>query len=409
MKKKKIITVIIVIIIIYALGTTISAQDENYLTDLTDLTEETPVFDEQIINYIIENSIILQVNNPKTLVNGKITYIDENNLNVVPFINENNRTLVPVRFIAENSGWDVEYNANIQQVTLSKFSMRFHSINMYIDLNMLVYDDQTIIIDSAPVLNQDRTFIPLRAFVETVLEMNILYISQDQIIIISEIYTGEDDSEFINEIAEEAKSRFNCCDNINDINDIDVNDENNNFINNIEFVYPVSYPDKNGAIKYYMDGWSGPQYDSFFNPQHLAVDFNSAAANKDLDIFAIYPGMVVDIIYSSIGYGNRVILSHTLSDGTVFYSLYAHLEEIKVSRDDEVYASQIIGKMGNTGNSSGIHLHIAVWTGRISTNPESEIENPTSSEEVTSTGKATGIYGRIFYDIHKIIELQNLF
>jgi len=54
-------------------------------------------------------------------------------------------------------------------------------------------------------------------------------------------------------------------------------------------------------------------------------------------------------------------------------------------------------------------VEIEVRTGADSTDPEQEVSNPTSSETITSTGKATGKNERVFYDIRKLIELQKLF
>lgn len=53
------------------------------------------------------------------------------------------------------------------------------------------------------------------------------------------------------------------------------------------------------------------------------------------------------------GYGNYVIVSH--SNG--YATLYAHLSSISVSLGQTVSKGQVIGKMGNTGNSYGAHLH----------------------------------------------------
>ena len=55
-------------------------------------------------------------------------------------------------------------------------------------------------------------------------------------------------------------------------------------------------------------------------------------------------------------YGHFVILSH----GGGFETLYAHLSTILVSNGEYLNAGQILGRMGNTGRSTGPHLHFSV-------------------------------------------------
>lgn len=56
------------------------------------------------------------------------------------------------------------------------------------------------------------------------------------------------------------------------------------------------------------------------------------------------------------GYGNMIIISH---DGGV-QTLYSHLREVNVSVGQSVTQGQIIGGVGNTGRSTGPHLHFEV-------------------------------------------------
>ncbi|MEV7276727.1 M23 family metallopeptidase [Streptomyces sp. NPDC093111] len=57
-------------------------------------------------------------------------------------------------------------------------------------------------------------------------------------------------------------------------------------------------------------------------------------------------------------YGNAIVLKH--ANGT--YSQYAHLSKIKVNIGQQVAAGQQIALSGNTGNSSGPHLHFEIRT-----------------------------------------------
>ena len=51
----------------------------------------------------------------------------------------------------------------------------------------------------------------------------------------------------------------------------------------------------------------------------------------------------------------------TASDGTTYISQYAHLSQFLVSPGDTVTTGSVIGIMGDTGITSGVHLHFALW------------------------------------------------
>ena len=61
------------------------------------------------------------------------------------------------------------------------------------------------------------------------------------------------------------------------------------------------------------------------------------------------------------GYGNYVVIEH--SDGN--YTYYGHMAQgsITVRAGDSVKQGQVIGKMGHSGNSTGVHLHFEVRSG----------------------------------------------
>jgi len=50
-------------------------------------------------------------------------------------------------------------------------------------------------------------------------------------------------------------------------------------------------------------------------------------------------------------------------------TLYAHLDSILVERGQKVYESQTLGKIGNTGFSTGRHLHYEVSVDGVKVNP----------------------------------------
>ena len=59
------------------------------------------------------------------------------------------------------------------------------------------------------------------------------------------------------------------------------------------------------------------------------------------------------LVWSDYGFGNLVIIDH----GSGWQSVYAHLDTYYVSCGQSVGQGDVIALMGNTGNSSGAHLH----------------------------------------------------
>ncbi len=89
---------------------------------------------------------------------------------------------------------------------------------------------------------------------------------------------------------------------------------------------------------------------------HNAVDIASAEGTA---IIASADGVVSLIRGGDAwngGYGNYIVLNHKNGVQT----LYAHLSKIEVDKGDKIKQGQKIGEMGNTGRSTGTHLHFEI-------------------------------------------------
>lgn len=80
-------------------------------------------------------------------------------------------------------------------------------------------------------------------------------------------------------------------------------------------------------------------------------------------------GVVIYVGYDSI-YGNMIVLRH--SDN--LETLYAHASEINVKVGDEVKSGEVIAKSGNTGRSTGPHLHFGLKYNGVAIDPNNFIE-----------------------------------
>jgi len=95
---------------------------------------------------------------------------------------------------------------------------------------------------------------------------------------------------------------------------------------------------------------ANPQiYSRFGKPGHNGLDFGLPVGTP---VLASAEGNVEKTGYDEKGYGYFILLRH---DG--FWTLYAHLSKIQVSVQQKVSQSQQIGLSGNTGFSTGPHLH----------------------------------------------------
>ena len=94
---------------------------------------------------------------------------------------------------------------------------------------------------------------------------------------------------------------------------------------------------------------------------HAGTDF---AGSSGTPIYATADGVVVHAGWES-GYGNLVEIRHEFGLTT----RYAHQSKVRVSVGDRVSRGDRIGDMGNTGNSTGTHLHYEVRVGGNPVNP----------------------------------------
>ena len=83
---------------------------------------------------------------------------------------------------------------------------------------------------------------------------------------------------------------------------------------------------------------------------HTGVDY---ACKEGTDILAVADGTVTSANWGK-SYGTQIVQK---IDGQNVWVIYAHLSKSLVKAGDKVTKGQMIAESGNTGNSSGPHLH----------------------------------------------------
>src|SRR5690625_2364210 len=145
--------------------------------------------------------------------------------------------------------------------------------------------------------------------------------------------------------------------------------------------------------------WKGARKTSDYGMRngvmHHGVDY--ATFQRDV-IPAFYPGEVVFSGWGATGsglggYGNIVIIRDRWGN----FHLYAHLVETMMTVGQKVGRGYAVGRMGNTGNSNGAHLHFEVrtpgpqWGWRKTMQPEVYLRllNEIDEREKETKGNAT--------------------
>lgn len=108
-----------------------------------------------------------------------------------------------------------------------------------------------------------------------------------------------------------------------------------------------------------------------FKSSHLGIDINRGSRSESPKIIASYDGVVDTVVNyaghaSSPNYGTYVILKHNYN-GVTYYTYYPHMVynsiPSNIREGGNVSAGTVLGTMGDTGYSFGIHLHFEIRKG----------------------------------------------
>ncbi|MDE6148326.1 MAG: M23 family metallopeptidase [Bacteroidales bacterium] len=128
--------------------------------------------------------------------------------------------------------------------------------------------------------------------------------------------------------------------------------------------------------KYRISSTFGYRSDPFNgrSTRHTGVDFAMKTGNP---VYATGDGVVETVKFEFFGYGNQVVVNH----GFGYKTRYAHMKSIGVVEGMKVKRGECLGLSGNSGRSSGAHLHYEVLYKGSHVNPANYYDLSVTPEE----------------------------
>ena len=152
---------------------------------------------------------------------------------------------------------------------------------------------------------------------------------------------------------------------------------------------PAIQPVANKDLKRTASGY-GMRVDPIYKTSkfHAGMDFS---ANIGTPVYATGDGVVKKVGWQS-GYGKIIIINH----GFGYETWYAHLNKYNVRVGQKVVRGEVIGEVGNTGKSTGPHLHYEVHVKGKVVNPVNYYFMDLSAEEYDKMIELAANQGKVF-------------
>ena len=166
---------------------------------------------------------------------------------------------------------------------------------------------------------------------------------------------------------------------------VDLCKNNDEMLKCIPAIQPVS----NKNLKQTASGY-GYRIDPIYKTTkfHSGMDFS---ANIGTPVYATGDGRVVKVGWES-GYGKLIKVDH----GFGYMTWYAHLNDYNVRVGQKVVRGEVIGKVGNTGKSTGPHLHYEVHVKGKVVNPVNYYFMDLSAEDYDKMIEIAANHGKVF-------------
>ncbi len=138
---------------------------------------------------------------------------------------------------------------------------------------------------------------------------------------------------------------------------------------------PAIIPLKMTELKYVSSNF-GHRPDPIYKVTkfHNGMDFTAPLGTE---VYASGDGVVSDVERNEWGYGNMVTIDH----GFGYKTRYAHLQKYAVRKGQKVKRGQLVGFVGKTGKTTGVHLHYEVLKNGQPVNPINFLFNDLTPDE----------------------------
>ncbi len=153
---------------------------------------------------------------------------------------------------------------------------------------------------------------------------------------------------------------------------------------------PAIMPISNKSLKSTASGWGYRIHPIYKIKQfHYGMDFT---ANIGTPIYATGDGIVKDVQSIGGGFGRFVIIDH----GFGYETLYGHMSGFNVKKGDKVKRGSVIGLVGNSGTSTGPHVHYEVHKNGEPVNPQYYYFKDLNAQEYEKMVKISSNIGQTF-------------
>ncbi|NDV57138.1 M23 family metallopeptidase [Bacteroides sp. 519] len=152
---------------------------------------------------------------------------------------------------------------------------------------------------------------------------------------------------------------------------------------------PAIQPISNKNLRHTASGY-GLRIDPIYKTQkfHAGMDFSAPIGT---DVYATGDGVVVQVGWQS-GYGNTIEIDH----GFGYRTVYAHLDDYRTKVGKKVVRGEVIAGVGNTGKSTGPHLHYEVRIKGQHVNPVNYYFMDLSAEDYDQMIQIAANHGMVF-------------